>query len=59
MFLKLMLKIVEVPNNVLVLINQVAVHNWSDPIYPNAGYPSQKRKKTTLTFFHEKWPEST
>ena len=38
MFLKLMLKIVEVPRNVLVLISQVAALNWSDTIYPNLGY---------------------
>ena len=52
-----MLKIVEVPSNVLILISQVAALNWSDPIYPNAGNPSQKRR--TSTFFQEKWPAST
>ena len=57
MFLKLMLKIVEVASNVLVLISQVAALNWSDTIYPNSGYRSQKRRKST--FFQEKWPEST
>ena len=57
MFLKLMLKMVEVPSNVLVLISQVAALNWSDTIYPNLWYPSQKRRKST--FFLEKWPEST
>ena len=57
MFFKLMLKIVEVPTNVLVLISQVAALNWSDNIYPNLRYPSSKRKKST--FFQEKWPEST
>ena len=56
MFLKLMLRIVEVYSNVLVLINQVAALNWSDTIYSNIGYPRQKRRKTT--FFHEKWSES-
>ena len=35
MFLKLMLKIVEVPSNVLVIISQVAALNWRDNIYPN------------------------
>ena len=57
MFLKLMLRIVEVYSNVLVLISQVAALNWSDTIYPNLGYPREKRRKST--FFHEKWSEST
>ena len=57
MFLKLMLGIVEVPSNVLLLISQVAALNWSDTIYLNEGYPSQKRQ--TSTFFQEKWPESS
>ena len=57
MFLKLILRIVEVYSNVLVLISQVAALNWSDTIYPNLGYPSQKRRKSTL--LHEKWSEST
>ena len=57
MFLKLMLMIVEIPSYVLVLISQAAALNWSGPIYPNAGYPSQKRR--TSTFFKKKWPEST
>ena len=52
-----MLKIVEVPTNVLVLISQVSALNWSDTIYPNLGCPSQKRKKST--FLQEKWHEST
>ena len=52
-----MLRIVEVPSNVLILISQVAALNWSDAIYPNLGYPRQKRRKST--FFHEKWSEST
>ena len=56
MFLKLMLRIVEVVNNVLVLISQVAALNWSDTIYPNLGYPRQKRRKSI--FLHEKWSES-
>ena len=56
MFLKLMLKIVEVYSNVLVLISQVVALNWSDTIYPNLGYPREKRRKST--FFHEKWSES-
>ena len=51
-----MLKIVEVFGNVLVLISQVAALNWSDTIYPNLGYPREKRRKST--FFHEKWSES-
>ena len=57
MFLKLMLRIVEVFNNVLVLISQVAALNWSDTIYPNVGYPRQKRRKST--FLREKLSEST
>ena len=57
MFLKLMLRMVEVYSNVLVLISQVAALNWSDTIYPNLGYPREKRRKST--FFHEKWSEST
>ena len=56
MFLKLMLRIVEVLSNVLVLISQVAALNWSDTIYPNLGYPRQKRRK--YTFLHEKFSES-
>ena len=46
-----MLVIVDVLSNVLVLISQVAALNWSDTIYPNLGYPRQKRRK--LTFLHE------
>ena len=57
MLLKLMLRIVEVLSNVLVLISQVAALNWSHTIYPNLGYPRQKRRKST--FLHEKWSEST
>ena len=57
MILKLMLIIVEVLCNVLVLISQVAAFNWSHAIYPNLGYPRQKRRKST--FLHEKWSEST
>ena len=56
MFLKLMLRIVQVYSNVLVLISQVAALNWSDTIYPNLGYPREKRRKST--FLHEKWSES-
>ena len=57
MFLKLMLRIVEVYCNVLVLISQVAALKWSDTIYPNSGYQRQKRRKST--FFHKKRSEST
>ena len=57
MFLKHMLRIVEVYINVFVLISQVAALNWSDTIYPNLGYQRQKRRKST--FFYEKWSEST
>ena len=57
MFLKLMLRIVEVLGNVLVLISQVAALNWSDNIYPNLQYHSSKRRKSI--FFQEKWSEST
>ena len=57
MFLKLVLRIVEVYSNVFVLISQVAALNWSDTIYPNLGYPREKRPKST--FFYEKWSEST
>ena len=56
MFLKLMLRIVEVYSNVLVLISQVAALNWSGTVYSNLGYPREKRRKST--FFHEKWYES-
>ena len=52
-----MLRIVEVISNVLVLISQVLMLNWSDTIYPNLGYPRQKRRKST--FLHERWSEST
>ena len=52
-----MLRIVEVYSNVLVLISQVAALNWSDTIYPNVGYPRQKRRKST--FLHENWSGST
>ena len=48
MFLKLMLRIVEVYSNVLVLISHVAALNWSDTIYPNLGYPREKRRKSTF-----------
>ena len=41
MFLKLMLRIVEVFGNVLALISQVAALNWSDTIYTNLGYPCE------------------
>ena len=57
MFLKLMLRIVEVYSNVLVLISQVAALNWSDTIYPNLGYPHEGCPKST--FLHEKWSECT
>ena len=57
MFLKLMLRMVEVYSNVLALISQVAVLNWSDTIYTNLGYPREKRRKSS--FLHEKWSEST
>ena len=69
-----MLRIVEVYSNVLVLISQVAALNWSDTIYPNLGYPREKRnvfvlishvanwnrheKRPKSTFLHEKWSES-
>ena len=56
MFLKLMLRIVEVLSNVLALISQVAALNWSDTIYPNLGYPRQKRRKSR--FLREKLSES-
>ena len=39
-----MLEIVEVLNNVLVLISQVAALNSSDTIYPNLGYPVKNAK---------------
>ena len=57
MFLKLMLRIVEDLSNVLVLISQVAALNWSHTIYPNLGFPRQKRRKST--FLREKLSEST
>ena len=57
MFLKLLLRIVEVFGNVLALISQVAALNWSDTIYSNLVYPREERRKST--FFHEKWSESS
>ena len=48
MFLKLMLRIVEVYINVFVLISQVAALNWSDTIYPNLGYQRQKTPKIDI-----------
>ena len=54
--MKLMLRIVEFISNVMVLISQVAALHLSDTIYPNLGYPSQKRWKST--FLHEKLSES-
>ena len=36
-----MLSIVEVFNNVLVLISQVAALNWNDSMYANLVYPHQ------------------
>ena len=57
MFLKLILRIVEVYSNVLVLISQVAALNWSDTIHTNVGYPRDQRRKSTLLY--EKWSEST
>ena len=56
MFLKIMLGIVEVLSNVLVLISEVAALNWSHTIYPNLGFPRQKRRKST--FLREKLSES-
>ena len=56
MFLKLMLRIVEVFGDVLALISEVAALNWSDTIYTDLGYPREKRRKST--FLHEKWSES-
>ena len=56
MFLKLMLRMVEVYSNVLALISQVAALNWSDTIYTNLRYPREKRRKSS--FLHEKWSES-
>ena len=38
-------------------ISQVAALNWSDTIYPNLGYPRQKRRKST--FLHDNWSGST
>ena len=57
MFLKLMLRIVEVYINVSVLISQVASLNWGDLIYPNLGYQRQKRRKSRC--LHEGLSEST
>ena len=54
--LKLLVRIIEVFRTVLVLISQVAALNWSDTIYPNLGYSSQKRRKST--FWREKRSES-
>ena len=57
MFLKLMLRIVEVFSNVLELINQVAALNWSDTLYPNVGYSRQNTENRH--FWHEKSSECT
>ena len=57
MFLKVMLGTVEDLSNVFVLISQVAALNWSHTIYPNLGFPRQKRRKST--FLREKLSEST
>ena len=57
MFLKLMLKIVEVINNVLVLISQAAALNWSDTKYPTLGLLRQKRRKST--FLIQNWSANT
>ena len=57
MFLKLILRIVEVYSHVFVLISQVAALNWSYTIYPNLGHQRQKRQKST--FLHENWSERT
>ena len=54
---ELMLSIVEVLNNVLVLISQVAALNRSDTIYLNWGYSREQRRKST--FLHKKWSENT
>ena len=51
-----MLRIVEALSNVLLLISQVAALNWSYTIYPNLGYPRQKRRKSK--FCREKWSET-
>ena len=53
----MLLGIAEFLSNVLVLISQEAALNWSDTIYPNLGYPRQKRRKSTL--LHERLSEST
>ena len=47
-----MFRMVEVYSNVLALISQVAVLNWSDSIYTNLAYPREKRRKSS--FLHEK-----
>ena len=57
MFLKLLLRIVQVLSNILVLISQVAALNWSDTVYPNLGYPRQNTENRH--FWHEKSSECT
>ena len=52
MFLKLLVRIVEVLSKDLVLISQMAALNFSDTIYPHLWLACEKRLK--LTFFHEK-----
>ena len=52
-----MLKIVEVPSKILVLISQVAELSLSDTIYPNLGQLPQKRRKST--FLTQNWSDST
>ena len=56
MFLKLMLRIVEVLSNVWALISEVAALNWSDTIYPNLVQPRQNDENR---YFKSKWSEST
>ena len=57
MFLKLMLRIVEVFSNILELISQVAALNCSDTIYQNLRQFRQKWRKSI--FLSQKWSEST
>ena len=57
MILKRLVGLVAVLSKVLVLISQVTALNWSDTIYPNLGYLSQKHRKST--FLHEQWSEYT
>ena len=57
MYLKLILRIVEVYSNVLVLISQVPRSTEVTPYTQTYGTPVKNAENRH--FFHEKWSEST